>query len=113
MQYKGLACKLNIPFFFAHSKLSKSLIENIDYLLKTTVIELPQIQQRLLDGSLINMDGKLGRSVETDLLLEHSVRNKKDLIRRLGAIKSGKFPAITACKERPKLTVIATIKSAD
>ena len=83
-----LACKMNIPFFFSHSKLSKYFVENIDFLLKVKHISSPQMQMRLLEASFVNEKGGLGNNVETDLAMEHSIRNKKDLIRSLGANKT-------------------------
>ena len=83
-----LASKLNIPFFFSHSPLSKYYVENIDFLLKTQQISSPQMKYRLLEDSFVNERGGIGNNVETDLAMEHSVRNKKDLIRSLGANKT-------------------------
>ncbi|XP_071110673.1 uncharacterized protein [Haliotis cracherodii] len=80
----------NIPFFYAHSKLSKYFVENIDILLKTQYLLSPQMQLRLLEGSYVNPHGNEGNNVETDLVMEHSVRNKKDLICQLGANKTEK-----------------------
>ena len=85
-----LNSKLNIPFFFSHSKLSKYYIENVDFLLKVQHICSPQMKARLLEGSFVNERGGAGCNVETDLAMEHSVRNKKDLIRALGANKTEK-----------------------
>ncbi len=83
-------CKYNIPFFFSHSKLSKYFVENIDYVLKAQYILSPQMRLRVLEGSFVNVKGGKGRNVEADLVQEHSVRNRKDLIRSLGANKSEK-----------------------
>ena len=85
-----LACKLNVPFFFSHSKLSKYFVECIDFILKTQCITSPQTQLRLLESSFVNSMGGAGNNVETDLAMEHSVRNRKDLIRNLGANKTDK-----------------------
>ena len=82
-----LACKLNIPFFFSHSNLSKYFVESIDFLLKCKHISSPQMSLRVLEGSFVNMHGGKGKCIETDLLMEHSIRNKKDLIRELGSNK--------------------------
>lgn len=38
----------------------------------------------------MNMSGGAGKNVEADLVQEHSVRNRKDLIRHLGANKTEK-----------------------
>ncbi len=83
-------CKHNLPFFFSHSKLSKYFIENIDYLLKTQHLLSPRLSLRVLESSFINMKGGAGNNVESDLVQEHSVRNRKDLIRNLGANKTDK-----------------------
>ena len=83
-----LGSKLSIPFFYSHSKLSKYFVENIDFLLKTQHISSPQMRLRLLEGSFVNRKGGTGNNVETDLAMEHAIRNKKDLIRSLGANKT-------------------------
>jgi len=44
---------------------------------------------RILDGCFVNAKGGRGNNVESDLRMEHSIRNRKDLIRGLGANKSG------------------------
>lgn len=46
---------------------------------------------RILESTFINSSkGGKGNNVEADLVQEHSVRNRKDLIRNLGANKSEK-----------------------
>ena len=45
---------------------------------------------RVLEGAFVNIKGGKGNNVEADLVQEHSVRNRKDLIRNLGANKSEK-----------------------
>ena len=82
------AVKLNIPYFFSHSKLSHYFKEAIDFILKTTLVSSPKMRFHLLEGSFVNIKGRKGGCVETDLVMEHSVRNKKDLIRSLGAKKT-------------------------
>jgi hypothetical protein len=47
------------------------------------------MQLRLLEGSF-NMKGGPGNNVETDLVMEHSIRNKKDFIRSLKSNKTKK-----------------------
>ena len=83
-----LNCKYNLGFFFSHSKLSKYFIENIDYILKTQFILSPRMRLRVLDTTFVNVKGGVGNNVEADLVQEHSVRNRKDLIRNLGANKT-------------------------
>ena len=83
-----LACKMNIPFFYSHSNLSKYFIENLDMLVKILFSESPLMQLRLLEGSFVNPTGGPGNNIEIDLAMEHSVRNRKDAIRNLGANKT-------------------------
>lgn len=85
-----LNCKYNLPFFFSHSKLSKYFVENMDYVLKAQHLLAPKTQLRILDGSFVNMRGGQGHNVEADLVQEFSVRNRKELVRHLGANKTEK-----------------------
>lgn len=82
-----LSLKANVPFFFSHSTKSKYFVECLDMLQKALFTSSPQMRLRLLEGSFTNKHGGQGRNVETDLVMEHSVRTKKDLIRSLGANK--------------------------
>lgn len=86
----SLSLKANIPFFYGHSKLSKYFVECLDLLLKTEVTCSPRMQLRILEGSFTNKHGGVGANVETDLIMEHSIRNRKDLIKGLGANKTEK-----------------------
>jgi hypothetical protein len=43
---------------------------------------------RVLEGAFVNTSGGIGHNVEADLVQEHSVRNRKDVIRMLGANKT-------------------------
>ena len=45
---------------------------------------------RILEGSFTNKHGGVGANVETDLIMEHSFRNRKYLIKGLGANKTEK-----------------------
>ena len=83
-----MTLKANLPFFFSHSPLSKYFVECIDMLLKCTKMSSPQMCLRLLESSFVNIRGGLGNNIETDLVMEHSIRNKKTLIRNLGANKT-------------------------
>lgn len=85
-----LNCKYNLPFFYSHSKLSKYLVENIDFVLKCEYLLSPLQRTRVLKGSFVNIHGGKGRNVESDLVQEHSVCNQKSLIKTLGANKSEK-----------------------
>lgn len=85
-----LNCKYSIPFFYSHSRLSKYLVENVDYLLKTEFFLSPLQRIRVLEGSYVNIWGGHGKNVECDLVQEHSVCNQKALIKALGANKSDK-----------------------
>ena len=85
-----LNCKYNLPFFYSHSKLSKYLVENIDFVLKCEYLLSPLQRTRVLEGSFVNIHGGKGRNVESDLVQEHSVCNQKSLIKTLGANKSEK-----------------------
>ena len=81
--------KSNImPFFFGHSHLSKYFVECIDTILKATATTSEQTRLHLLEASFTNVRGGTGKNVETDLVMEHSVRNKKKLVRNLGANKT-------------------------
>lgn len=86
-----LNCKNSIPFFYSHSRLSKYLVENVDYLLKTEKLLSPLQRIRVLEGSYVNSLCGHGNNVECDLVQEHSVCNQKALIKALGANKSEKF----------------------
>ena len=82
--------KYNIPLFFSHSKLSKYFVESMDFVLKAGHLSSPQMQTRILEGAFVNKKGGKGNNVEADLVQEHSVRNRKDLVRGLGANKNTK-----------------------
>lgn len=77
-----------IPLFYAHSSLSKYMVEAVDYIVKVDHILSPLERLRVLEGSFVNVRGGRGNNVEADLVQEHSIRNQKDLIRQLGANKS-------------------------
>ena len=77
-----------IPFFFSHSPLSKYMIENIQFIAQTEFLLSPLQKLRVLEGAFVNHYGGKGKNVEADLAQEHSVRNAKELIRRLGANKT-------------------------
>lgn len=83
-----LNCQYSLAFFYSHSKLSKYLVENIDYLLKCKFLLSPLQRIRVLEGSYVNIKGGRGKNVESDLTQEHSVCNQKALIKSLGANKS-------------------------
>lgn len=83
-----LNCKYNLPFFYSHSKLSKYLVENIDFVLKCEYLLSPLQSMRVKEGSFVNIYGGKGRNVESDLVQEHSVCNQKSLIKTLGANKT-------------------------
>lgn len=85
-----LNCKNSIPFFYSHLRLSKYLVENVDYLLKTEKLLSPLQRIRVLEGSYVNIWGGHGNNVECDLVQEHGVCNQKALIKALGANKSEK-----------------------
>lgn len=85
-----LNCKYAIPFFYSHSKLSKYLVENVNYVLQTEHLLSPLQSLRVLEGSFVNTIGGKGKCVESDLVQEHSVCNQKSLIRSLGANKTEK-----------------------
>ncbi|KAK3083965.1 hypothetical protein FSP39_006061 [Pinctada imbricata] len=76
-----------IPFFFSHSKLSKYLVECINYIVQYEHSS-PMTKLRILEGSFVNRRGGIGKNVEADLVQEHSVRFQKELIRGLGSNKS-------------------------
>ena len=86
----SLSLKANIPFFYGHSKLSKYFVGCLDLLLKTEVTCSPRMLLRILEGSFTNKHGGVGANVETDLIMEHSIRNRKYLIKGLGANKTEK-----------------------
>ena len=77
----------NIPFFYSHSYLSKYFVECIDYILKVRQAS-PQVASRILEGSFVNARGGKGKNCESDLKTEHSVGNRKLLIKLLGANKT-------------------------
>ncbi|KAK3100123.1 hypothetical protein FSP39_015088 [Pinctada imbricata] len=76
-----------IPFFFSHSKLSKYLVECINFILQYEHAS-PLNKMRILEGSFVNRRGGSGMNVEADLVQEHAVRHQKELIRGLGANKT-------------------------
>lgn len=79
-----------MPFFFAHSRLSKYFEECLDFLLKTQFLLSPMQRIQVLEGAFTNIRGGVGNNIESDLAQEISVCNQKDLIRSLGANKSEK-----------------------
>ena len=83
-----LNCKCNIPLFYSHSKLSKYYVENLDFVLKAEHLSSPQMRSRILEGAFINIKGGNGNNIEADLVQEHSVCNRKELVRALGANKT-------------------------
>jgi hypothetical protein len=83
-------CKYVLPFFYSHSKLSKYMVECINYVLQTEYFLSPLQKLRVLEGSFVNTRGGKGNCVESDLVQEHSVCNRKDLIKTLGANKTEK-----------------------
>ena len=48
----------------------------------------PDLRLRVLEGAFVNTKGGQGKNKEADLVQEHCVRNKKDLIRSLGKKKT-------------------------
>jgi hypothetical protein len=80
--------KMNLPFFLSHSKLSKYFVENVNFILQAKHLLSPQMSLRVLEGAFVNVRGGAGNNVEADLCQEHSVRNRKDLVRALGANKT-------------------------
>ena len=80
--------KGNMPFFFGYSKFSKYFTECIDMILKATSTTSEQMGMHLLEASFTNVRGGVSKNVETDLVMEHSVRNKKALVRNLGSNKT-------------------------
>lgn len=78
-----LNCQYSLPFSYSHSKLSKYLVENIDY-----VPLDPFAKDAVLEGSHVNITCRQGRNIECDLTQEHSLCNQKMLIKSLGANKS-------------------------
>ncbi|KAK6175941.1 hypothetical protein SNE40_014314 [Patella caerulea] len=85
-----LNCRYSIPFFYSHSALSKYLVENIDFIIKTEYLLSPLQKLRVLEGSFVNVRGGVAQNVESDLVQEHSVCNQKSLIKSLGANKTEK-----------------------
>ena len=83
-----LNCKQLVPFFYSHSHLSKYLRENVDLLIKTEYLLSPVQRLRTLEYSYVNTNGKKGQSKESDLAIENSVKNRKVLIKSLGANKT-------------------------
>ena len=81
-------CKFNVPFFYSHSKLSKYLVENINFLLQVQCLLSPRMSLRVLEGAFVNARGGQGENTEADLVMEHSICNRKELIRGLGANKT-------------------------
>jgi hypothetical protein len=65
-------------------------IESVDFTIKTQFINSAQMQLRLQEACFLNRKGGKGKCVETDLAMEHSVRNAKDLIKGLGSNKTEK-----------------------
>ena len=62
----------------------------MDFTVKTQFLHSAQMQLRLQEASFVNKKGGKGKCVETDLAMEHSVRNAKDLIKGLGSNKTDK-----------------------
>ena len=79
-----LNAKGNIPMFYGHSQFSKYFTECLNIVLLTEHLLSPEYKLRALEGAFINTKGGIGKNKEADLVQEHSIRNKKDLIRSLG-----------------------------
>ena len=77
-----------VPFFYSHSNYSHYLTENINFVLQVCNTLSPRDSLRVREGSFVNCKGGKGNNMEADLKQEHSVRNRKDLIRHLGANKT-------------------------
>lgn len=88
MRRTNIALKMMIPYFYAHSPLSKYLVECIDYILKTEVLLSQQMSFNVRCASFINMSGGEGKNVASDMEKEHQVKYLKDLIRGLGSNKT-------------------------
>jgi len=79
--------KANIPFFFSHSRLSKYFVECLNFIAQVQSSS-PEMKLRIMEGCFVNRKGGRGNNIEADLRTEHSIRNRKDLIRSLGANKT-------------------------
>ncbi|CAG2230058.1 unnamed protein product [Mytilus edulis] len=119
-------CKAGIGFLLGHSVFSKYFGELVNYLLLTKHLLSPEMSLRALEGAFINTKGGPGKNKEADLVQEHCIRNKKDLIRSLGANKTEKAVmracgaadtcvgvgrTVDGCLGLPKLSVNHTKKS--
>lgn len=83
-------CKQNLPMFFSHSARSNYFVECLDFIMKVEKLLSPSTRLRVLEGCFVNPKGGKGNNREADLAQEHSVRNRKDLTRQLGANKTDK-----------------------
>ncbi|XP_052080780.1 uncharacterized protein LOC127718769 [Mytilus californianus] len=119
-------CKEGIGFLLSHSIFSKYFGELVNFLLLTKHLLSPDMSMRALEGAFINTKGGPGKNKEADLVQEHCIRNKKDLIRSLGANKTEKAVmracgaadtcvgvgrTVDGCLGLPKLSVNHTKKS--
>lgn len=84
-----------VPFFFSHSRLSKSFEECLDFILKTQFLLSQMQHMRVLQAAFTGLKGGLGNKIESDFVQETFVCNQKDLIPSLGASKTKK--AIMRC----------------
>ncbi len=75
--------KANIPLFFGHSKNSQYFTECVNIVMLIDHVLSPEMRLRSLEGAFLNTKGGKGKNKEADLVQEHSIRNKKDLIRSL------------------------------
>ena len=85
-----LSCKMNIPFFYLHSTLSKYFVENVDFIMKTVISSSPRTKVRLFEGSFVNKRGGIGNNAESDLVMKWNIRQIKDDIKHLGGNKTKK-----------------------
>ena len=103
----NISLKLMIPYFYAHSRLSKYLVECMDYIIKTEKLLPPATALQIQTSSLVNPRGGRGSNRPMDQLKENQVKTLKDLIRGLGANKTEKS-VVDISKAGPYITDVVS-----
>lgn len=96
----NIALKMMMPYFYAHSSMSKYFVECVDYILKTEILLPPQLSLEVRTSSFVNPRGGKGNNKASDLQKENQVKELKELIRGLGANKTEKS-IVNVCKASP------------
>ena len=101
----NISLKLMMPYFYAHSNLSKYLVECIDYILKTEILLSPRLSLEVRTGSFVNPKGGIGNNKPSDMQKENQVKELKELIKGLGSNKT-ETAIVKVCKAAPVINSV-------